>query len=483
LMTTWTEANFLERLRAPLKDAYDASASLCPDAEMMSAYAHNTANEFVRNAVEKHLRTCADCRELAAQLAEFDAAGEDAVAMSAAMQAEWVNAEKRLDIASDNFVRTAEVDFRKAARVEPAPAASTAHEAAWQFPWVKSAWSVAAVALLVVLGFVLMRHEDSVIRHETADMEAEHVSPPSSAAPNATTSSAATPVTNGGAKQPPPIAVANETGSNGALPSAVRDAEGATIVAEPPATHGKPRSTAGHVPAKHAAPEVGPVVASNGATDTGATAAPPAPDTNANSTPSSSGSAPPSSSEPNAVASNVAPPPTAATPGPATSTSGSHGGGSLHGFNSFGSHNTSAAATRPKSAAPDAPLPQSIQLSAGTRVWIVYRNITHRSDSSFAFTGSLLEPISGTGSTPLGKDTEIDGEGVAVNGKTSLTVEQIVIRGVRYQLKGSGGAVTQGSAGGGAAITFDSGQVQELWVAGPATYEKAGDTGASGSKP
>ena len=78
MMTTWTEANFLERLRAPLKDAYDASASLCPDAEMMSAYAHNTANEFVRNAVEKHLRTCADCRELAAQLAEFDAAQAEA---------------------------------------------------------------------------------------------------------------------------------------------------------------------------------------------------------------------------------------------------------------------------------------------------------------------------------------------------------------------------------------------------------------------
>jgi hypothetical protein len=152
-------------------------------------------------------------------------------------------------------------------------------------------------------------------------------------------------------------------------------------------------------------------------------------------------------------------------------------------LSSFGSRNTSAATGRPKSAVSSAPLPQSIQLSAGTRVWIVYKNITRRSDSSFAFTGSLLEPITGPGSTPLAKDTEIDGEGAMVNGKTSLTVEQIVIRGVHYQLKGSGGAVTQGSAGGGEAITFDSGQVQELWLAGPATYEKAGDTGAGSSKP
>jgi hypothetical protein len=127
----------------------------------------------------------------------------------------------------------------------------------------------------------------------------------------------------------------------------------------------------------------------------------------------------------------------------------------------------------------NAPLPQSIQLSAGTRVWIVYKNVTRRSDSSFAFTGSLLEPITGTGSTPLAKDTEIDGEGAAVNGKTSLTVEQIVIRGVKYELKGSGGALTQGYAGGGEAVTFNAGQVQELWLAGPATYEKAADTGAN----
>jgi hypothetical protein len=478
-MTTWTEANFLERLRAPLKDAQEASASLCPDAEMMSAYVGNSANEFVRNAVEKHLRTCADCRELAAQLAEFDATGEDAVAMSAAMQAEWVNAEKRLDIAAENFVRTAEVDFRKAARVEPAPAVAAAtRDAAWKFPWGKTAWSVAAVALLVVAGFFLMRKDGAP---QTAQVAAPESAPSAAPSNAATANSGNASATTSGAAKVPPIAVANDSGTNGALTPGVRDADGATIVAEPPATHGKPRSTAGHSPAKHSAAEIGPVVASNGAADTGAIAV--APSANPPTTVNSGAAA--NSNEPNAVASNAAPPATAApaTSAPSTSGGGS-GGGSLHGFNSFGSRNTSAAtAARPKSAVGSAPMPQSIQLTAGTRVWIVYRNITHRSDSSFAFTGSLLEPISGTGSTPLGKDTEIDGEGVAVNGKTSLTVEQIVVRGIRYQLKGSGGAVTQGAAGGGAALTFDSGQVQELWLAGPATYEKEGDTGAAGSKP
>ncbi len=156
-MTTWTEANFLERLKVPLKDAYEASASSCPDADMLNAYVENTASEFVRKAVENHLRSCAECRELADRVAEFDTAGGESAAMSAAVQAEWVNAEKRLDIGAENFVRTTEVDFRKAARVAPAPAVE--REEGWQFPWLKTAWSAAAVAALVAAGFFLTRKE------------------------------------------------------------------------------------------------------------------------------------------------------------------------------------------------------------------------------------------------------------------------------------------------------------------------------------
>jgi hypothetical protein len=463
-MTTWTEANYLERLRAPLKDAYEASASSCPDADMMGAYVENTATEFVRKAVENHLRTCADCRELAAQLAEFDAAGNEApAAMSAALQAEWVNAEKRLDIAAEDFVRTAEVDFRKAARVAPAAGAATEREAAWQFPWGKTAWSVAAVAILVAAGFFLMRKNGA---SDTAQVAA----PSGAAAPSAAPATPSPNASGDAEKVAPPIAVANNTGSNGTATPTVNDSNGVRVEPETPAAHAAPSGTAKHTAPKHAAAENAPVVASNAATDTGGNVPAAAPSTNAA----------PNASEPNAVASNAAPP-AASAPAPSSSASG---GGTLGGFHSsFGSHATNTAAGRPRSVAAGAPLPQSIQLSAGTRVWIVYRNVTHRSDSSFAFTGNLLEPITGTGSTPLAKDTEIDGEGAAVNGKTSLTVEQIVIRGVRYQLKNSSGAVTQGSAGGGEAVTFNAGQVQELWLAGPATYEKAADTGADGAKP
>ena len=470
-MTTWTEANFLERLKVPLKDAYEASASSCPDADMMNAYVENTASEFVRKAVEDHLRNCADCRELAQRLGGFDVATDESLgAMNAALQAEWVNAEKRLNIAAEDFARTAEVDFRKAARVAPAPAVE--REAGWQFPWVKTAWSLAAVAALVAAGFFLTRKEGTT---QTAQ-----VSPPlavPAAAPSAATSA------NGGAKsaegassaKAPPIAVANDSGTNAVVTPTVPDLSGTKIESERPTAHAGANGTARHTTTKHTASENAPAVAANVATDSGAKApavAPSSPDANSETANAAN------SSEPDAVASNATPPP----PGMNSSAGAGSSGGGRPALNSFGSHATSAAA-RTRGATASAPLPQSIHLSTGTRVWIVYKNVTRRSDSSFAFTGSLLEPITGTGSTPLAKDTEIDGEGTTVNGKTALTVEQIVIRGVRYELKGSGGAVTQASAGGGAAVAFDAGQVQELWLAGPATYDKTVDTGASGAKP
>ena len=166
-MGTWTEANFLERLQAPLKSALEASENACPDAEMMEACASGSASEFVRNAVAEHLKMCAECRDLSERVAAFDAGAANAAALNAQEQAEWANAEKRLDIEAENFARRSEVNFKRAAEldrggertahVEEAPRSA----AAWQFPWAKTIWSMAAVAALVVLGLVLMRRQSA----------------------------------------------------------------------------------------------------------------------------------------------------------------------------------------------------------------------------------------------------------------------------------------------------------------------------------
>ena len=259
MTTIWTEANFLERLKVPLKNAHEASASSCPDAEMMTAYVENSASEFVRNAVDEHLKSCADCRELAERLAGFDAASaENVTAMSAAQQAEWANAGKRLDIEADNFVRTAEVDFKKAARV--ATAAKEEGAAEWQFPWGKTAWSVAAVAALVVAGFFLMRGDGGT---ETQINSAQNA--PSAAV---TAPAAQSVPENPAPTTEPPIAVANESGTNTIVipPNATT---GAATETPKTTSHGVNGTTTKRATVKHSEPEVSaPTVAANSATDT-----------------------------------------------------------------------------------------------------------------------------------------------------------------------------------------------------------------------
>jgi hypothetical protein len=457
MTTTWTEANFLERLKVPLKNAHEASASSCPDAEMMTAYVENSASEFVRNAVDEHLKSCANCRELAERLAGFDvASAENVTAMTAAQQAEWVNAEKRLDIEAENFVRTAEVDFKRAARV--ANAAKEEPAATWQFPWRKTAWSAAAVAALIVAGFFLMRKNGGT---GTPIDSAQNTPSAAVSAPRAQSAPVSPAPTTA-----PPIAVANESGTN-------------TIVIPPNATSGAatetPKTTNHGVigttkrpAAKHAEPEASaPAVAANRATDTSAeqpaVSAANGAGSDVNSAASSSTPAP---NVGNAVASNAAP--------PLNTSAGAKGA-----ISTAVRSNAATASRAPRPAT--APLPAVIQLSEGTRVWIVFKTVSHTSDTNFAFTGSLLEPIEGAGTTPVPKDAEIDGTGAIAKGKTSLNVLEIVVGGVRYRLKGASGAVT--AAGRGSAVEFDAGQVQEMWLSAPATYEKAGDTGFSGTNP
>jgi len=98
--------------------------------------------------------------------------------------------------------------------------------------------------------------------------------------------------------------------------------------------------------------------------------------------------------------------------------------------------------------------------------------VTHESDANFAFTGTLFQPISGPGNTSLDKTTEVAGTGVMSGGKMSLYVKEFAIRGVHYRLTSASGAANSAQAGGGAAVPFNAGQVQEMWLAAAADYEK-----------
>jgi hypothetical protein len=437
-MMTWTEANFLERLQAPLKTAQEAGANACPDAEMMSAYVGDTASEFVQKAVAEHLKGCVDCRDLAERLAGFEeAAAENSTALSPIAQVEWQNAEKRLNIEAENFLRTTEVDFARAARV--ATAAKEERAAAWRFPWGKTAWSAAAVALLVVAGFFLMRKEGTpAAGGSTANAPVGAITEPSAANPGSA---------NGPAVAPPMV-VANDAGPG--TVAASPSTEGSVPIGHDGASASN-RVTK-RASAKHEAPAASgspPVEAK--AEDTGTVAPKMSADTNANAEAGSSGAPPVNGTTSTAVSART-------------------------------SHAVAAAGGRVPNTA-NAALPSVIRLDAGTRVWIVFKTVHRDGDAKFAFVGSLLEPIKDGGATTgLAKDTEIDGAGVISDGKTSLYVQEIVIHGVHYRLKGANGAVKP-AAGGGAAVGFNAGQVQEMWLSSPAEYERTGDAAAGSAQP
>jgi hypothetical protein len=439
-MGTWTEANFLERLQTPLKGALEASENACPDAQMMEAYAAGNASEFVRNAVGEHLKMCAECRGLAERIAAFDTSAANAAALSAQDQVEWANAEKRLDIEAENYARRTEVNFKRAAELEreaPRTAASVPDERRnpWVFPWQKTAWSLAAVAALVILGLVLTRREGTT--------------PRAAQTPVAAVSPAARPVVQ------PPIAVANDAGANAAVSPA-----GSTVnELVPPGTsaNGSPATSAAkphHTKPISSSPGNGTAVASSAA-------APDVPTSPANET------------APNEVASNTVP-----TPAPSSSP---------HGANGRSPIGARTAKSQPSPAEYGAAVPQrptqfpaAIHLISGTRVWITLGTVTHESDANFAFTGTLFEPIGGPGNTSLDKTTQVSGTGVMSGGKMALYIKEFMLWDVHYRLASATGVANSATAGGGAAVPFNAGQVQEMWLAAAADYEKVA---ASGSNP
>jgi len=97
-MTDWNENNFLERLMPYIKPGDRAGA--CPDPETLSAFAEGTLASKSRNAVQIHLNGCPACVQLCERLEDF---GASKVAVS---EAEWRNAEKRLENWMQALLRT-----------------------------------------------------------------------------------------------------------------------------------------------------------------------------------------------------------------------------------------------------------------------------------------------------------------------------------------------------------------------------------------
>ena len=433
----WTEDNFLERMTHRARRAADA----CPDAQTMDAYVQGAAGGFVGGAVKKHIEECSDCAELRDRLVKFGVVGTGAA--DAVVEGEWVNAEKRLQIQSDAFLRRAEKTGARGLRPEYAGAAV---ERGFRFAFWRTQWAAAAVVVLLISAGIFVARRGAVSAPETT-----------SVAQNAET---AAPVMT--AQKPPdaavlpPIAVANNRPGSG---NADTNAEPSPALASAPETAVRNSSRRNSPTPKHQAATNADVAANTGKEPTSA----PAPTATQSDLAASSGG-PVAAGETNKVgASNGG---GAVVPSPGTASE-------LTSVTSKSSHSTAA---RSANGARDAAVPAAIRLDAGTRVWIVFRSVSREADGSFTFQGSLLEPLTRAGVNVVAKDTEIDGAGKVTGGKTSLYIQGIVIDGAHYALKGASGAASAaGKSGGGVGVAFDAGQVQEMWLSGASVYERTAD--------
>jgi hypothetical protein len=152
-MTPWTEYNFLERLMPQLRRENGVPMESCPDSELLSAFTEDQVSPFLRDAVAAHLTRCQKCQEIYARLGQF------AQASVPAQDAEWINAEKRLENWMGGFLHERAKETRSVAKAEPSMPAlrwKDISKAAlsWKLGW---ALGMAAVLAFAVAGMVLTR--------------------------------------------------------------------------------------------------------------------------------------------------------------------------------------------------------------------------------------------------------------------------------------------------------------------------------------
>jgi hypothetical protein len=88
------------------------------------------------------------------------------------------------------------------------------------------------------------------------------------------------------------------------------------------------------------------------------------------------------------------------------------------------------------------------------------------------FRGVVLLPVTQSGATLLGRNTEVSGTMTVTNGKRSVQILEFLSAGAHYRLSGATGEANLRLLGAGEVVQFDAGRVLETWMATVSTYEK-----------
>jgi hypothetical protein len=115
-----------------------------------------------------------------------------------------------------------------------------------------------------------------------------------------------------------------------------------------------------------------------------------------------------------------------------------------------------------------------LQFESGVRVLVHVVSISRQANGSFAFRGTLLQPVVLAGGASLGQSTELAGSGTVSGGHVTVAVTGLTVQGENYGLQREASGANK-KAGSGPAIELDPGKVIEMWFASASAYERTAD--------
>jgi hypothetical protein len=449
-MTGWNEDNFIERVVPLLGRRFGAVP--CPEAAAFLAASDGDTSGVLKKAMAEHASRCTDCRDLQQRIERFDAP------MVTGHDAEWKQTEKRLDNWMESFLASdAAVDHERdrirASRLRLFFTRLTGPSVFRQLRWAL----VPAVTLALVIGS-FWAGRVSVRRAPQVTAEVQRL-PVTIIPPRTVVEQSASEKEPTGKSQGPETAqIPPKPAEGGTIASSAPRGIGPSA-ASPTAPHGGARPTDTAVLALPAPsnPEKTPITS------------PPepmqvAPRESAPNSPSVRSERAVEAAETSAAAPSIA----SARPGVLPSSRATPSG--LRSI--VASRGVANVPEAKKEHPPAGPAPPLIRLDAGTRVWITLKSIHPRADGVSEFRGLVLLPVTQSGATLLGRNTEVSGTMTVSNGKRSVQIREFLSAGARYRLRGASGEANLHLLGAGEVVQFDAGRVLETWMAVVSTYEK-----------
>jgi hypothetical protein len=110
------------------------------------------------------------------------------------------------------------------------------------------------------------------------------------------------------------------------------------------------------------------------------------------------------------------------------------------------------------------------QFATGDCLWIRVNSIRRQPNGSFDFRGTLLHPITLSGSVSLDQSTELVGSGTIDGGHITVSVTEFNVKGEDYGVQVAGR--TKQKPGSGPALELNQGKILEMWFASASVYEK-----------